>query len=51
MMCNKAEAVLTDVLSVRVVSGFVTICLVLSCVIARVVSGFNIVRAELYFFF
>ena len=49
-MCNKAEAVLSGVLSVRVVSGFVMICLVLSCVIARVVSGFSIVRAEFSFF-
>lgn len=50
-MCNKAEAVLSGVLSVRVVSGFVMICLVLSCVIARVVSGFDMVRAEFFSFF
>jgi hypothetical protein len=50
-MCNKAEAVLSGVISVRVVSGFVMICLVLCCVIARVVSGFDIVRAEFFFFF
>lgn len=50
-MCNKAEAVLSGVLSVRVVSGFVMVCLVLSCVIARIVSGFSIVRAEFSFFF
>jgi hypothetical protein len=50
-ICNKAEAVLSGVLSVRVVSGFVMICLVLSCVIARVVSGFDIVRAEFFSLF
>lgn len=50
-MCNKAEAVLSGVLSIRVVSGFLMICLVLSCVIARVVSGFDIVRADFFSFF
>ena len=50
-MCNKAEAVLSGFLSVRVVSGFVMVCLVLSCVIARVFSGFDIFRAEFDFFF